>query len=189
MLSRRPRPPSSAIWRRRGSRSHHVPTRRNQVANKGASAGELVVHAHRLHGDVVLAGDDTESGRLYIERARQWFETQPEQWTSGLRMPTKHAAKKFVASRPPRSFRIRYIAPAAPAKRGRATTPPAIALQNHLGAAVGLYAVEVPGYHAAHLEPVAPMAALRFGHWSHDGCFTKPMISGVRTPRRAAMLL
>jgi hypothetical protein len=61
-----------------------MPARRNQVPKKGASAGELVVHAHRPHGDVVLAGDDTASERLYIERTRQWFETQPEQPDLGL---------------------------------------------------------------------------------------------------------
>jgi hypothetical protein len=44
----------------------------------------LVVHAHRPHGDVVLAGGDTASERLYIERARHWYETQPERPDLGL---------------------------------------------------------------------------------------------------------
>jgi hypothetical protein len=102
----------------------------------GASAGELVVHAHRPHGEVILAGD--ESGYLYIERARQWFETQPEQLNLGLADPDearREEIRRFTAASdawaaegiiPPRSFRIRYIAPTAPTKRGRAATPPAI---------------------------------------------------------------
>jgi len=49
------------------------------VKSDDSTVGEIVVYAHRLHGNVVLSGDDDENGRRYIERAQRWFETQPEQ--------------------------------------------------------------------------------------------------------------
>lgn len=41
------------------------------VKSDDSTVGEIVVYAHRLHGNVVLSGDDNENGRRYIERAQR----------------------------------------------------------------------------------------------------------------------
>jgi hypothetical protein len=110
------------------------------VINEDAPVdGELVLYALRPHGDVVLWGDNNENGRTYIERAQRWFETQPEQLALGLAdvdEMRREEIRRFTAASeawategltPPRSFRIRYVASIAITKRGRATSPPAIA--------------------------------------------------------------
>ncbi len=109
------------------------------VKSDDSTVGEIVVYAHRLHGNVVLSGDDDENGRRYIERAQRWFETQPEQLALGLadadEIRREEILRFTIASdawateglTPPRAFRIRYVAPITTTKRGRATTPPAIA--------------------------------------------------------------
>ena len=118
-----------------------MPRRRDPVINKNNDdADEIVMQAHRPQGDVVLSGDNSETGRRYVDRARCWFESQPEQLQLGIadidEVRREEISRFTVTSEawvtegftPPRSFRIRYVAASGTStKRGRVTTPPAIA--------------------------------------------------------------
>lgn len=143
-MQRAARPSRSGRRHEAGRRTNaerlRVPKRHGPIGipEDAPAAPLIVVRAHRPHGDVVLSGDDTKNGRRYLERAQRWFETQPEQLDLGLadvdeirceeirRFTTASEAWATEGLTPLRSFRIRYVAPIT-TKRGRVTTPPAIA--------------------------------------------------------------